>query len=1022
MKSVFGCKKVWMKRRAARCANRRRRGCAMGIFLSAALVFEMLSAGGVTAHALESRGEVRSLSERDGGLGCGGAQEGGGTQAGAQAGTPGDASGAGQQDGGGVQESVLGNASAVGRPGGDDGGFWLGEDLAGDLGGDSGEDLSGDLGGDSGEDLSGDLGGDSGEDLVGDLGEDSGEDLSGDLAGEFGENLGAAREAAYSLTAEGSGGLDFSDGNTAPGDLETDGYQWDAGSKTLKLKNATISNAVILPDDTVTIETEGTSSIDTLAIAGGSPNKTHLTFSGTGELTVENQINISGGNKNILTVEQGVRVIAKGGISIGASGGVDSVVTVNGTLTAMGDVPFDVSGTTYYNNAISAGKVVVGAGGLLNVSGKNGVVLNGMNKDSSGNDFTGVFTVEKGGCFTADCENFNVRVQSGGSFSAESNADKAISIPDGYLPTDCKVQLSEEVIDFVRISTDKVYTGPMSIHENHDFSGDWKKDETAHWKECKFAGCDKKSGYAMHRFDSDAWKCTVCGSALNITLNGAEGLVYNGLAQKPGVTVTVDGVALEASKYDTVYRDNIDAGEAYATVAGKDGLGFERTEAFRIAKATPAITWGSATQTVVYSGSQAKIAPPTVTLVNGEGFEGEIIYSYTANGRAADASALPTDAGTYNVKASIKEQGNYTAAESGILTLTVEQADHPLPLPPRTMNVARKYDKVGMVELPEKWEWQEADKDTALEIEVPLAATAVYTGEDKANYKNVTCAVTITRADCEHEKTELRNAVAATCQQKGYSGDTWCLECGELLTMGAQTELADHSGGTATCISGKICSVCGTEYTEKDSANHVHKETRGQQDATCTVDGYTGDEFCADCGAEIGSGTAIAALGHDWHVTSQEEATTTTEGKRIYTCARCSETREETIPKLPEDHKHDYKAVVTKEASCTEKGERKYTCACGDSYTEGIPALGHSYESEVTKQPTASEEGVRTYTCSRCGDSYTRTIEKLAGAAGRPVESPQTGQPWIPWWIMAADALIIAMGIGGLFAARRKRA
>ena len=53
MKSVFGCKKVWMKRRAARGANRRRTGCAMGIFLSAALVFEMLSAGGVTAHALE---------------------------------------------------------------------------------------------------------------------------------------------------------------------------------------------------------------------------------------------------------------------------------------------------------------------------------------------------------------------------------------------------------------------------------------------------------------------------------------------------------------------------------------------------------------------------------------------------------------------------------------------------------------------------------------------------------------------------------------------------------------------------------------------------------------------------------------------------------------------------------------------------------------------------------------------------------------------------------------------------------
>lgn len=58
MKSVFGCKKVWMKRRAARCANRRRRGCAMGIVLSAALVFEMLSAGGVTAHALENHSDL----------------------------------------------------------------------------------------------------------------------------------------------------------------------------------------------------------------------------------------------------------------------------------------------------------------------------------------------------------------------------------------------------------------------------------------------------------------------------------------------------------------------------------------------------------------------------------------------------------------------------------------------------------------------------------------------------------------------------------------------------------------------------------------------------------------------------------------------------------------------------------------------------------------------------------------------------------------------------------------------------
>lgn len=43
-------------------------------------------------------------------------------------------------------------------------------------------------------------------------------------------------------------------------------------------------------------------------------------------------------------------------------------------------------------------------------------------------------------------------------------------------------------------------------------------------------------------------------------------------------------------------------------------------------------------------------------------------------------------------------------------------------------------------------------------------------------------------------------------------------------------------------------------------------------------------------------------------------------------------------------HKHSYTAKVTKAATCGTAGVKTYTCACGDSYTESIPATGnHSW-------------------------------------------------------------------------------
>ena len=592
-----------------------------------------------------------------------------------------------------------------------------------------------------------------------------------------------------------SNDFDFSSAASNLGDLDTEGYHWDVGSKTLQLKNINISGTVTLPDDAeVTIETTGDCSIDTLS-AGPGPDKAQLIFTGTGKLTIEQPMNINGGDYNIITVANGAYVMANGGINIGASGGVNSTVTVYGTLTAKGA-----------SFAISAGKVVVGSGGLLEVSGKQGVLLNGMSTGSS-YSVADVFTVQEGGCFTANCEEYNVKVAANpGDFPPDSNADQAFHIPEGYLPTDCEVKQEGGEINLVKKSTGEVYTGALTIHENHKWPEGWnKRNEFGHWKECTLEGCDKTKGYEAHSYDNDTGEC-VCGSTLTVTLNTTEELIYNGQEKKPDVTVTVDGTTLDTSKYNIAYSDNINAGEASVTVTGNGDLHFNRTVKFQITKASSTITWGSPAQTVTYSGSQVTIVPPTVTLVNGGDFHGEIQYSYAVEGSSNYTSGLPTNIGTYTIKASIPEQGNYNATDgTDVLTLIVEQAENAPNMPSDVMNVEGTCEKVSDVELPAGWQWQEADKNTALEMGIPLTATAVYVGADRANYKNVTVTVTITRANDAHENTTgHRNADADTDQKKDNSLDTYPLKYAKLPDKETLTEPEDQNDGTDTKSSDRV--------------------------------------------------------------------------------------------------------------------------------------------------------------------------------------------------------------------------
>ena len=222
-----------------------------------------------------------------------------------------------------------------------------------------------------------------------------------------------------------------------------------------------------------------------------------------------------------------------------------------------------------------------------------------------------------------------------------------------------------------------------------------------------------------------------------------------------------------------------------------------------------------------------------------------------------------------------------------------------------------------------------------------------------------------------HQHTEIRNKKEATCKEEGYSGDTWCKDCGKKILSGqaiAKTE--DHSWNQGkitkepTCKEeGEktfTCSICGNTKTEKVSTtDHQHMEIRNQKNPTCKEAGYSGDTYCADCGVKISSGKTIAKTkNHNW------------DG-----------------------------GVITTEPTCTERGEKTFTCTiCGNTDTKKVNATGHRYGAyKIVKEPTNERKGLKAKTCSVCGKIVYEGIPKTNSSPTdssetNPDQNPQTSQ------------------------------
>ena len=232
-----------------------------------------------------------------------------------------------------------------------------------------------------------------------------------------------------------------------------------------------------------------------------------------------------------------------------------------------------------------------------------------------------------------------------------------------------------------------------------------------------------------------------------------------------------------------------------------------------------------------------------------------------------------------------------------------------------------------------------------------FAAQAVFAcARDAGHTQTLTAAVTsqvTTEPGCE--STGVRTYTATVTLEGRTYTDT---KTETLPATGHDTQLVGAKAATCTedgYTGDEVCKTCGVTVKKGEVIPATGHDTQlvGAKPATCTEDGYTGDEVCKTCGVTVKKGEVIPATGHDTQLVGAKPATCTEDG---YTgdevCKTCGVTvkKGEVIPATG----HDTQLVGAKAATCTEDG---YTgdevCkTCGETVTKGevVKATGHHYK------------------------------------------------------------------------------
>ena len=275
---------------------------------------------------------------------------------------------------------------------------------------------------------------------------------------------------------------------------------------------------------------------------------------------------------------------------------------------------------------------------------------------------------------------------------------------------------------------------------------------------------------------------------------------------------------------------------------------------------------------------------------------------------------------------------------------------------------------------------------------------------------------TVIEKPCEHLHTTVINQVDATCTEDGYTGDTKCLDCGEIIEEGTVVPSPGHKWSEwetvreASCVAQgtkkRICSVCEEEDSDTipiDSTKH-NLENQPAVLANCIRDGKLESWYCKDCHKlfldedatqETSAEDIVVPMTSTHNLTHHDAVakTCTAAGNIEYwTCGDCLKifsdengTTEITSAETVTPASHNIVAVSKKEADCYEAGNvahwkcldcnKVFLDSAGKTEVDAEDVLiakkPHILTLTEAVAPTCTEDGnIAYYTCSGCGSCF----------------------------------------------------
>ena len=291
-------------------------------------------------------------------------------------------------------------------------------------------------------------------------------------------------------------------------------------------------------------------------------------------------------------------------------------------------------------------------------------------------------------------------------------------------------------------------------------------------------------------------------------------------------------------------------------------------------------------------------------------------------------------------------------------------------------------------------------------------------------------------AVCDHSGgTTVLNAKAQVCDRKGYTGDTACADCGQVISAGSDIYPPANAGHTGPL---QPLYYYGTTNSATTDASHGGKRYNANL-GDCRHRAYEGDYRCTACGGTVKGETGDFKHSGPFELRDVRAATCTEKGysgnQYCTACDRISKKGSAT-PSLHEIA-GNYKLVNEVKPGCTTtgySGDLQCTAGCGQIFRYGhvINKLSHDWDGGKPATQGKSE-GVL-YTCQRtdCGETrfvrspaatgYTVTVIKgtASVAAGTPItdkieqntvvtvtaDAPEAGKVFDKWVVLEGNVTL----------------